>query len=51
LGLELKSAAATHVPTLMITGQYDKQVPSSRVHDLYSDLASGSKVLVDLACS
>lgn len=50
-GWNSKAVAATRVPTLMITGQYDKQVPSSRVHDLYSDLASDSKVLVDLACS
>lgn len=44
-------AAATQTPTLMITGAHDGQVPPSRVHDLYGDLGSKSKVLVDLACS
>ena len=42
---------ATQVPTLMVTGEYDKQVPSTRVRDLYADLGSKSKVLIDLACS
>jgi pimeloyl-ACP methyl ester carboxylesterase len=44
-------AAATETPTLMITGAHDGQVQPSRVHDLYADLGSKSKVLVDLACS
>jgi pimeloyl-ACP methyl ester carboxylesterase len=50
-GWNLRAVAATHIPTLMLTGQHDKQVPPPRVHDLYSDLGSDSKVLVDLACS
>ena len=50
-GWNLRAVAATHIPTLMLTGQHDKQVPSPRVHDLYSDFGSDSKVLVDLACS
>jgi pimeloyl-ACP methyl ester carboxylesterase len=43
--------AATKTPTLMITGAHDGQVQPGRVHDLYADLGSKSKVLVDLACS
>jgi pimeloyl-ACP methyl ester carboxylesterase len=43
--------AATQIPTLMVTGAEDKQVLPPRVHDLYADLGSKSKVLVDLACS
>lgn len=43
--------AATKVPTLMVTGAHDGQVQPSRVHDLYADIGSKSKVLVDLACS
>jgi pimeloyl-ACP methyl ester carboxylesterase len=43
--------AATKTPTLMITGSHDGQVQPARVHDLYADLGSKSKVLVDLACS
>jgi pimeloyl-ACP methyl ester carboxylesterase len=41
----------TQVPTLMVSGQYDKQVPPDRVRDLYADLAAPQKVFVDLACS
>ena len=33
------------------TGAHDGQVQPSRVHDLYADLGSKSKVLIDLACS
>jgi len=43
--------AATQVPTLMVTGEHDKQVLPTRVRNLYADLGSKSKVLVDLACS
>jgi pimeloyl-ACP methyl ester carboxylesterase len=43
--------AATKTPTLMVTGAHDGQVQPSRVHDLYADIGSKSKVLVDLACS
>ena len=32
--------ARTQTPTLMITGQHDKQVLSERVRELYADLAS-----------
>ena len=45
------TAMRRQIPTLMITGAHDKQVPSPRVHDLYADLGSKSKVLIDLACS
>jgi len=43
--------AATKTPTLMITGAHDGQVQPSRVLDLYADIGSKSKVLIDLACS
>jgi pimeloyl-ACP methyl ester carboxylesterase len=39
------------VPVLMITGIHDKQVAPERVHELYEDLGSEQKVLVDLGCS
>ena len=41
----------TQIPTLMVAGQHDKQVPPDRVRDLYADLAAPQKVFVDLACS
>src|SRR6266478_9994545 len=43
--------AATKTSTLMITGAHDGQVQPSRVRDLYADIGSKSKVLIDLACS
>jgi pimeloyl-ACP methyl ester carboxylesterase len=43
--------AKTEIPTLLFAGAHDKQVPPERVHQLYQDLGSKQKVLVDLACS
>ena len=43
--------AKTQVPTLMVSGAYDKQVAPDRVRELYADLGSTEKVFVDLACS
>ncbi len=43
--------AQTKTPTLMVSGAHDKQVPSERVRELYTDLGSPQKVFVDLACS
>ena len=47
------TAAVTKMkmPTLMVSGAHDKQVPPERVRDLYADLGSPEKVFVDLACS
>jgi alpha-beta hydrolase superfamily lysophospholipase len=41
----------TQIPTLMVTGEHDKQVAPDRVKQLYEDLGSQRKVLVQLACS
>ena len=43
--------AATKIPTLMVTGAHDGQVPPSRVRDFHADLGANKKVLIDLACS
>jgi pimeloyl-ACP methyl ester carboxylesterase len=43
--------AKTQTPILMVTGEYDKQVPPGRVRDLYADLGAERKVFIDLACS
>lgn len=40
-----------NVPTLAVSGAYDKQVPQDRVREFYTDLGSKQKVFVDLACS
>jgi pimeloyl-ACP methyl ester carboxylesterase len=45
------AVAKTKTPVLMVTGAHDKQVPPERVRNLYQDLGSSQKVLVDLACS
>jgi hypothetical protein len=34
-----------------VTGAHDKQVAPERVRDLYADLGSKQKVIIDLACS
>lgn len=39
------------VPTLMVAGAHDRQVPPARVRELYEDLGSTDKVFVDLGCS
>jgi pimeloyl-ACP methyl ester carboxylesterase len=44
-------AAKVRIPTLMISGEHDKQVPSARVRELYADLGSSQKIFIDLACS
>jgi pimeloyl-ACP methyl ester carboxylesterase len=38
-------------PFLMVAGIHDKQVAPERVRELYADLGSKQKVLLDLACS
>jgi pimeloyl-ACP methyl ester carboxylesterase len=43
--------AAMRTPTLMVTGEHDKQVLPTRVRDFYADLGASKKVLIDLACS
>jgi len=44
-------AAKVRIPTLLISGEHDKTVPSARVRELYADLGSNQKAFVDLACS
>jgi pimeloyl-ACP methyl ester carboxylesterase len=50
-GWNAAAVGKTQTPTLMIAGQFDKQVPPERVRDLYTDLAAPQKLFVDLACS
>jgi len=42
---------STRVPTMMIAGVLDKQVPPDRVRAAYDDLGAADKVFVDLGCS
>ena len=50
-GWTTAAVAKTQIPVLMVSGQYDKQVPQERVRNLYSDIGSRQKVFIDLACS
>jgi pimeloyl-ACP methyl ester carboxylesterase len=45
------AAKKIRAPMLMVAGIHDKQVDPTRVHELYEDLASPQKVLLDLGCS
>lgn len=50
-GWNEQTVARTATPTLLISPAHDGQVPASRVSDLFEDLGSGSKVLIDLGCT
>jgi pimeloyl-ACP methyl ester carboxylesterase len=41
----------TRIPTLMIAGAHDRQVPPDRVKAAFDDLGATDKVLVDLGCA
>lgn len=43
--------AATTNPMLLVAGILDRQVPSDRVNEMYEDLGSAQKVLLDLGCA
>lgn len=43
--------AAMQTPTLMVAAVHDVQVQSQRVRELYDDLGSAQKVLIDLGCA
>ncbi len=50
-GFNQAVVATMQTPFLMVTGAHDKQVVPERVRDLYADLGSKQKVIIDLACS
>jgi pimeloyl-ACP methyl ester carboxylesterase len=50
-GWNQAAVAKTMIPTLMVAGVHDKQVPPERVRDLYADLGAQNKVFIDLGCS
>jgi pimeloyl-ACP methyl ester carboxylesterase len=50
-GWSSAAVSKMQIPTLMVSGAFDKQVPTERVRELYADLGSHQKVFVDLACS
>ena len=50
-GFNQTIVAKMQTPFLMVAGVHDKQVAPERVRELYADLGSKQKVLIDLACS
>ena len=50
-GFNKAAAAKMTTPYLMISGATDAQVAPQRVRELYEDLGSSDKVLVDMACA
>ncbi len=50
-GFNASLAAKINKPTLLIIGEFDKQVNPQRVQELYEDLASSKKVFLQLGCS
>lgn len=50
-GFNQTVVARMQTPFLMVTGVHDKQVVPERVRQLYADLGSRQKVIIDLACS
>jgi pimeloyl-ACP methyl ester carboxylesterase len=50
-GFNKSVVSKMQTPFLMVTGAHDKQVAPERVRQLYADLGSKEKVLIDLACS
>jgi pimeloyl-ACP methyl ester carboxylesterase len=50
-GFNKEAVANVRTPFLMVAGIHDKQVPPERVRELYEDLGSPNKVLLDLGCS
>ncbi|HYR82893.1 MAG TPA: alpha/beta fold hydrolase [Terriglobia bacterium] len=50
-GWTTAAVGKTQIPTLMVTGVHDKQVPPERVRDLFADLGARQKVFIDLGCS
>ena len=50
-GFNKETAARLKTPYLMIAGATDGQVDPARVHELFEDLGSKDKLLIDLACA
>lgn len=50
-GWNAASIGGTKIPTLMVAGALDKQVPPERVKQAFDDLGATEKVLLDLGCA
>lgn len=45
------AVSKTKIPTLLVAGLTDGQVPPDRVRELHTDLGASQKVLLEMACS
>lgn len=50
-GWTKEAVAKTQIPTLLIAGLTDAQVPPDRVRELHADLGATQKVLLEMPCS
>jgi pimeloyl-ACP methyl ester carboxylesterase len=50
-GWNAATVAKLRIPTLLVSGAYDKQVDPGRVRELFADLGATQKVFIDLGCS
>ena len=50
-GWDPSVVGTSNTPMLIVAGIHDKQITPDRVRDLYDDLGSRQKVLIDLGCS
>lgn len=50
-GWNQAAVAGTMIPTMVIAGVHDKQVPPDRARLVYDDLGATDKMFVDLGCS
>ncbi len=50
-GWNAAAVGGTKIPTLIVAGAHDRQVPPERVKAAFDDLGATDKVLVDLGCA
>ena len=50
-GWNQEVVANTHAPMLLVAAVEDRQVPAARTVEMYEDLGSSQKVLLDLGCA
>ena len=50
-GFNQAEVGRLQIPFLMVTSLHDKQVDSERVRELYADVGSRQKVILEMACA
>jgi esterase/lipase len=44
-------AAKVKAPLLLLSGEFDQEVNPQRVHELFADVSSDSKVFINIQCA